>query len=85
MKNYIYSIIAIAALLVFSTSNVLAATIKVNGTTVYTGGQGAAQPSPYSGTEGTVSAVVAENTLTCTLTVTPAEGYLLRSLETRLP
>lgn len=77
MKNYIYSIIAIAALLVFSTSNVLAATIKVNGTTVYTGGQGAAQPSPYSGTEGTVSAVVAENTLTCTLTVTPAEGYFV--------
>ena len=78
MKNYIYSIIAIAALLVFSTSNVLAAgIIKVNGTTVYTGGQGAAQPSPYSGTEGTVSAVVAENTLTCTLTVTPAEGYFV--------
>ena len=78
MKNYIYSIIAIAALLVFSTSNVLAAgIIKVNGTTVYTGGQGAAQPSPYSGTEGTVSAVVAENTLTCTLTVTPVEGYFV--------
>ncbi len=77
MKNYIYSIIAMAALLVFSTSNVLAATIKVNGTIVYTGGQGAAQPSPYSGTEGTVSAVVAENTLTCTLTVTPAEGYFV--------
>ena len=78
MKNYIYSIIAMAALLVFSTSNVLAAgIIKVNGTTVYTGGQGAAQPSPYSGTEGTVSAVVAENTLTCTLTVTPVEGYFV--------
>lgn len=80
MKNYIYSIIAIAALLVFSTSNVLAAgIIKVNGMPVYnyTGGQGAAQPSPYSGTEGTVSAVVAENTLTCTLTVTPAEGYFV--------
>ena len=80
MKNYIYSIIAIAALLVFSTSNVLAAgIIKVNGKPVYsyTGGQGAAQPSPYSGTEGTVSAVVAENTLTCTLTVTPAEGYFV--------
>lgn len=78
MKNYIYSIIAIAALLVFSTSNVLAAgKITVNGTPVYTGGQGAAQPSPYSGTEGTVSAVVAENTLTCTLTVTPAEGYFV--------
>ena len=75
MKNYIYSIIAIAALLVFSTSNVLAAgIIKVNGTTVYTGGQAA---SPYSGTEGTVSAVVAENTMTCTLTVTPAEGYFV--------
>ena len=78
MKNYIYSIIAIAALLVFSTSNVLAAgKITVNGTPVYTGGQAAAQPSPYSGTEGTVSAVVAENTLTCTLTVTPAEGYFV--------
>ena len=80
MKNYIYSIIAIAALLVFSTSNVLAAgIIKVNGMPVYnyTGGQGAAQPSPYSGTEGTVSAVVAENTMTCTLTVTPAEGYFV--------
>lgn len=77
MKNYIYSIIAIAALLVFSTSNVLAAgIIKVNGTPVY-GGQAAAAPSPYSGTEGTVSAVVAENTLTCTLTVTPAEGYFV--------
>lgn len=75
MKNYIYSIIAMAALLVFSTSNVLAAgNITVNGTTVYTGGQAA---SPYSGTEGTVSAVVAENTLTCTLTVTPAEGYFV--------
>ena len=75
MKNYIYSIIAIAALLVFSTSNVLAAgIIKVNGTTVYTGGQAAAT---YSGTEGTVSAVVAENTLTCTLTVTPVEGYFV--------
>lgn len=77
MKNYIKSIIAIAALLVFSTSNVLAATIKVNGTIVYTGGQGAAQTSTYSGTEGTVSAVVAENTLICTLTVTPAEGYFV--------
>lgn len=75
MKNYIYSIIAIAALLVFSTSNVLAAgIIKVNGTPVYTTSQGA---SPYSDTEGTVSVVVAENTMTCTLTVTPAEGYFV--------
>ena len=78
MKNYIKSIIAIAALLVFSTSNVLAAgNITVNGALVYTTGQAAAQPSPYSGSEGTVSAVVAENTLTCTLTVTPAEGYFV--------
>lgn len=78
MKNYIYSIIAIAALLVFSTSNVLAAgNITVNGALVYTTGQATAQPSPYSGTEGTVSAVVAENTMTCTLTVTPAEGYFV--------
>lgn len=78
MKNYIKSIIAIAALLIFSTLNVLAAgNITVNGVLVYTTGQAAAQPSPYSGTEGTVSAVVAENTLTCTLTVTPAEGYFV--------
>lgn len=76
MKNYIFSIIAIAALLVFSTSNVLAAgIIKVNGTTVYTRGQAATQPSPYSGTKGSVSAVVAATT--CTLTVTPAEGYFV--------